>query len=440
MLRRVFLLLCFDVALLAANACDNFSGSSQTAADGGTDAAAPSDAGMPADGATIVDSSDAGTTATGVCSDFDAAADTPATGNLAMYPCAGGPKDLRSDNANCGACGHVCTETACTDGLCPPYAFVDTSSQMQTVHAATVKNGHAYYVGPGLDGGFDEVYAIPTTALPDAGSFLTTIPFDGYNIIFDVTIDDRIYLRTHYQILTAPLDGGPVTLFADNTPEQPGHLAVDSTHLFATSNGAKFRVYDKSSGAPQPPDTNASGARDIAVTPNGKYVFYVALTAADGGMVDGSPVTRATVFRYTIASRALDPMFDFDPVPDPIDYRTPQMSVDNDFVYVASSVESGGNILRGDVEAPGSPPVTISKGMGRKIVGVVSDAKHVYFMSSTDTNFTFYDVTRVSRCGGPDTVLVSSAGAQNELPYGITLDDTYVYFGAPAPVVYRVPK
>jgi hypothetical protein len=360
-----------------------------------------------------------------------------------MYPCASGPKDLRNDNANCGVCGHVCTETACTNGMCPPFPFVDTSTQMPSTHAATVKNGNAYYVGPGVDGGIDEIYVIPTKALPDAGRFLTTIPSDGYDVIYDVTIDDRIYLRSHNQILTAPLDGGPATVFADNTPEQPGHLAVDSTHLFATANGAKFRVYDKVSAALQPPDTNASGARDIAVTPNGKYVFFVALTAADGGVVDGSPISRATLFRYTIASRALDPMFDFDPVFDTIDYRTPQISVDDDFVFVASSVGSGGNILRGAVEAlAGTAPVVISKGTGRKIVGVTSDATHVYFLSSSDTNFTFYDVRRVSRCGGPDTVLLPSMGPtfNNELPYGIVVDDTYAYFGTGYAALYRLPK
>jgi hypothetical protein len=439
--RRAFALLCFDIALLAANACDNFHGAPDVT-DGGAEASAPVDgstvqpeSGMPADAAT----SDAGPG--GSCAAFDAAADTPPTGDLAHYSCGGTQKNINVDNGNCGACGHTCTETMCSSGMCPPLMFVNgTAYSGGGLHVSFVKGGILYYIGEGTEAGTDELFTAATSG--DGGTVLTGVPLmePANQFMFDMIMDDRIYVRSQFRIYTAPLGGGPLTIFSDTMSEAPGHLAADGTHLFATTNNAAFRVYDKS-GNVQPPDTAAPGAKDLAVTPNGKYVFFVARTAVDAGVVDGSYVTRGTLFRYTIATRGLDPMFDFDPLMNVLDFRASTLVVDDEFAFVSD--DPAGNILRIGIEDPaGTKPVTIATGSGRRITALVMDGVHVYFLASSEPTGTFYDVRRVSRCGGPETLLVPGMGPtlNNEFPYGIALDDTYVYFGSGNPSVYRVPK
>jgi hypothetical protein len=57
--------------------------------------------------------------------------------------------DLNSDNKNCGSCGHVCTGTSCTDGICPEVNQNGKSDDTITVSDAPVVAGVTTPVIPG---------------------------------------------------------------------------------------------------------------------------------------------------------------------------------------------------------------------------------------------------------------------------------------------------
>ncbi len=399
-------------ALVAGVACGSFSGS-DTAAD------------VDASGDASIDGAPAESGATGpVCVVRDGAPPQPPA-NLTKQTCNGvSGLDLSGDSDNCGWCGHVCGANSACDGSGRCKSFTFYTGAAGELLATIDDIGPLLYFAALAPG---RVMSVPTGAL-GAPTDLTDVPDaePQFNWLYNASIGDRITVRTFGNLETAPLDGGPLAILHAEA-KGAAYLIERVNHIFETS-GDTFQDMTKD-GTPKKTITNVGGAADLTVTPSGDYVFFIARTAADGGLdaATSTPVGRGALYRYTIASGASQQLMEFDAFTfNTFPIGQSHIAADNEYVFFAEA--SNGDILRLPVAAnPGDTATVLSKGNGRSVTSLASDADRVYWLQGARPATTT-ELHAVSRCGGADYAYTS---ATNEFIYqgkGLIAAPQHLYF------------
>ena len=322
--------------------------------------------------------------------------------------------------------------------MCQPFALV-TGPGGTSLRVVRVDDTDVYWVDTGRSppATFRSPHAAPATELNaallaevDASEPVTTS-------VYGIAIDDRIYVHTYSNFYQAPLDGGPLTVFNTISPGSGGTpLAASGSHLLqASPTSAAFFDFLKSDGGLVSQQSGIGGAYDLVVTPDGRYAFLIGRTAVDAGVVDGSAVTRGGVYRYTLATRDMTLVTAIDAM----GAQGSVLTADNEFVYFP---EGGtGSILALAVDAPANAtPTVLSKGDGRRIQYITSDASHVYWLSSNAApDYYNWDLLGVDKCGGADRKYVRHEDGLVLFPSGLDTRGPNLYWSAGA-TIYTVAK
>lgn len=418
-----------EVALGLMVACATFSGDDAPASadasdeDGGGGFDAPADTQSDADAAPPR------------CSSFDVDAASQPPSSI----CGGASKNLAGDPQNCGWCGHQCLGSpVCTNGVCQPFALV-TGPGGSSLHVVRVDDSDIYWVDTGRNPSatFRSPHNAAGTELGAALLAEVDASEPVNTIVYGLAIDDRIYLHTYSNFYQAPLDGGPLTVFNTISPGGGGTpLATTGSHLLqASPSGAAFFDFLKSDGGLVAQQSGIGGAYDLAVTPDGRYAFLIGRTAVDAGVVDGSAVTRGGLYRYTLATRDMTLVT----VIDAMGAQGSVLTADNEFVYFP---EGGtGSILALAVDAPANAiPTVLSKGDGRRVQYITSDASRVYWLSSNvPPDYYNWDLLGVDKCGGADRKYVRREDGLAFLPGGLDTRGPNLYWSTGA-TIYTVAK
>jgi hypothetical protein len=388
----------------AAFACDTFSGGGGPQADASleaTDETTP-----PSD-----DGGDSPDASGGACTSFDAAAYAIPDGDLTNQVCGqSAGKNLTNDARNCGWCGHDCLESSCDGaGHC---AFTTVVSGPPTsgygIALVTLDDAGAYWLSTSPGTIFRSNVDQPGNA--DAATLLTQVDASEpvTSNVYALAVDDRLYVRTFFNLYAAPLSGGPLATFYGGPAESTGRIAAGAGHVVETLDNGKFRAFSEADGGLLLDAPNNPGANDLAVTPDGRYAFFLARTAEDAGIpADATvPESRAVLYRFAFATRDSQRITD-------LAFETalsqPLMAADNDFVYFPE--RGSGAILRLPVDAsPGATPTVVAPGDGGRVGRLALDADRVYWFSSTDGGNAYYTLYGAPKCGGDTRTYLAPTG------------------------------
>jgi hypothetical protein len=348
------------------------------------------------------DSPDApGTDAGTLCIPDPEAIQDASADHYAFCDDAGSPIDLLQNKDNCGACGHRCITTLCSQGRCG----VETLDGL---------DGGGLYVGA-----VDEtrIYAWVGTDLyvapVDGGAPLTTLLSTddaGFNnpSIGGVRVDqDAVYVRVYNGLEAVPLSGGdPSWKLTSGAIRGPGGIALSDDAIFVAATSNVLQV-DKATGDASVIASSVVSAHEVAATPDGGAVFWLSEPWADGSDAGGG----LFVIRNG-SSRALNLTL---PAPRGI-------GIDDTYVYWGDF--STGTISRLPLDADfGATPEIVAQTPGQSRfdeLSVLYDEGHVYWMASPGV-FLF----RRAKCGGPTTVLAKLQAG----PVGGALSADFLYFG-----------
>ncbi len=420
-------LIAFAVGLTFA--CSSFSGDDAppaTSAD-----AADQDVGLALDAA-FADTSIADA-APARCSGFDVDAASQPPSNV----CGGATKNLAGDPQNCGWCGHVCLDSpVCMNGVCQPFKLVTGSGGTELVR---VDDSDVYWVDETRNP--NAVFRSSTAAAVDEANAAMLAEVDASepvnSMAYTTAIDDRIFVHTYLNLYEAPLDGGPLALFSTISPGYGrSPLVVSGSELLQASPTGTGTFFDfaKADGGLVSQQNGIGGAFDLVVTPDGRYAFVIGRTAVDAGVVDGSAVTRAALYRYTIATHDMTFLTAVDAPTSPDTVLT----ADNELVYFPDAT---GTIFQLPVDAVGSVmPTMLSHGDGGRIRYLTNDAGRLYWLSSTDApNYFQYDLFGVDKCGGAARKYVRHDDGTLFVPFGFKNRGAYLYW-ASSGTIYRIAK
>ena len=316
--------------------------------------------------------------------------------------------DLLGSKDNCGVCGHSCNGDLCMGGFCATESLVVEDSG-GPVTAATHDATNLYYVlnqqvarALPFDGGVVETI----TDISDAGIAYSAFP--------QLLVDDQTaYMRGYLTILTAPLQGGPVQLLAN---VGVGAMALTPDAVIVTSSTSVL-AYDKHDGGLVATlASSETSADEVVATPDGGLVYWLRQPQGDGGLPAG-------LWAYDGHNELLV----VNMLPDPV-----ALAIDDAYVYWAD--RTTGDILRVPLGTfPASPQIVAQRPLEPQVVALAVDATHVYWFANS-TAFT-YDLIKVPKCGGRQTLVASSVGAVG----GLVEAGGFLYFGT-GPRLSRVAK
>lgn len=437
MLRRaIFAIGAFELAVGLTFACSSFSAADDPAVIPSGDAE-DENADLRIDVVVPDAASDA---ATSRCGTFDAAAAVQPSTSLNDYPCGALMVSLLGNPQHCGWCGHACVDTpSCTNGVCDPLTLV-TGPPSTSLELDRVDDADLYWVDQGrIPAALFKASTAQASDQSTATKLVEVDPAETVNTqVYGIAIGDQVYLHTYTRLLHAPLGGGPLTVFS--TTSAGGSvtpLVASGGHLFQTSyeGTGTFIDFESTDAAVLSKQTNVGFAYDLATTPDGRYAFFIGRKAVDAGVVDGSATTRAALYRYTVATKALTSVAVFDAM----DAPASALAADDDYVYFP---EGGtGSILRFAVDAPPTTPLTVlSQGDGRMIRLITIDDKRVYWFSSkAPPDYFDWDLSSVDKCGGGDFKHVAKEAGHSFLPRGFLVHGPYLYWSS-RNTIFRVSK
>lgn len=435
MLRRaIFAIGAFELAVGLTFACSSFSSEDDPAVLPSSDAVVD-----PALDVVVPDGPVPDATAP-LCSAFDAAAAVEPSTGVDDYPCGAALMvSLRGNPQHCGWCGHVCDIPSCVNGVCQPLALV-TSPVGSSLELERVDDAEVYWVDQSRTP--SALFKSPIAQPSDESTATMVVEVDAAESVstqvYGIAIGSQIYLHTYLRLLHAPVGGGPLTVFGTTSAGgQVTPLVASGGHLFQTSyeGTGTFVDFESTDAAVLSRQTNVGFAYDLAATPDGRYAFFIGRKAVDAGVVDGSATTRAALYRYTVATKALTSVAVFDAMNAP----GSALVADDDSVYFPEGVT--GSILRVAVDAPpATTPTVLSKGDGRMIRHVAIDEKRVYWFSSkAPPDYYDWDLSSVDKCGGGDFKHVAKEDGHSFLPRGFLVHGPYLYWTS-RDTVFRVSK
>jgi hypothetical protein len=338
-----------------------------------------------------------GTSATSWTSAADGATCTTSTTASGGNCCSGACVDPTSDARNCGACGHVCTETP----------------------APTCAGGHC-------------------------ASTLGSTGFTGSRLAVDAT---NVYWSTPSAVMQAPIAGGSATTLASSQFVQD--VAVDATSVYVTSSllgvalvsipigGGTAKTLSSTFGGDRIAVRagyiygalgNGGGAAgpDIGKLPTSDVGMPVSLGSSPGAL-NGLAVDGTNVYWATASAVMKAPIDGSGTVTTLVTGNGSPLAVDANNLYYGFDGLGGSNTYGPVLQLPlaGGMSTTLATGM-YMVDGIAVDAANVYWADNSGA------VLRVPIGGGAVTTLA----AKQVLCGDIAVDATHVYWTS----VYGVLK
>jgi hypothetical protein len=320
--------------------------------------------------------------------------------------------DVTKSADHCGRCNHSCLGGECKAGVC---------------QATSIATGQGEVSGIALDATY--VYFASLTSefvarVPKAGGSVAKIASATGPLTRYVAVNaTHVYWSSGEApgaVSRCPVAGcaGAPEVLA--TPNRPLGIALDSTHVYwANRNSPELRRKPIAGGAEEHVADSMGGA-PVAVAIDKSQLFWIADFTGEVERQDPSDASSATIGVNGTSGRAL--------------------VLDSKFVYWGAAIDLGelGKISRAARDGTGSvQPIGPAQG---DPIALAVDPKLVYWTAwdrRTDggvVSAAVYSCVVAGCAGAPTTV-----AAAQDLPRGIAVDDTAIYWGANG-VVMKLAK